>query len=73
MSLRPLHLCFIGLAGAVAFGFALFGEGSGSIFLDDVRCFGNESRLVECPASPIGVHNCVHGEDASVQCSVTSE
>jgi deleted-in-malignant-brain-tumors protein 1 len=68
-----IPVCLIGLVGAFALQNAPFGEGSGRIFLDDVQCFGFESRLVECRASPIGVHNCVHGEDAGVVCSTISE
>ena len=33
-----------------------------------MACVGTESRLVDCPANPIGSHNCVHGEDAGVGC-----
>uniref|UniRef100_S4RRY7 SRCR domain-containing protein n=1 Tax=Petromyzon marinus TaxID=7757 RepID=S4RRY7_PETMA len=48
---------------------AYFGEGSGNIWLDDVQCFGYESRLSECGHPPFGIHNCGHNEDASVICS----
>ena len=47
---------------------AAFGQGTGSIWLDNVQCAGTESRLADCPANAIGVHNCVHSEDASVRC-----
>lgn len=47
---------------------ALFGSGVGPIYLDDVRCFGNEASLDQCFASPWGVHNCRHYEDAGVRC-----
>ena len=60
-------------AGATAFGVARFGQGSGLIFLDEVQCVGFESRLRECPANPIGGHDCDHSEDAGVQCALTSE
>ena len=36
-------------------------------------CLGFEPSLIGCPASPIGTHNCVHEEDAGVQCRATGE
>ncbi|KAM9232930.1 scavenger receptor cysteine-rich domain-containing protein DMBT1-like [Leptosomus discolor] len=52
-------------------GRARFGPGSGRIFLDDVRCRGDEPSLQMCRHRGWGVHNCAHFEDASVICAAT--
>ena len=46
---------------------AYFGQGSGSIHLDDVECTGNESSLFNC--SYTRYDDCYHYEDAGVRCS----
>ena len=46
-----------------------FINGAGHIWLDEVRCRGSETRLTDCPANPLGIHNCNHGEDAGVSCT----
>ena len=51
---------------ATARSFAFFGQGTDPIVLDDVRCTGTESRLIDCPYTP--THNCIHLEDAGVTC-----
>ena len=43
-------------------------DGTGPIWLDNVQCRGNETRLIDCPASPLGVHNCRHSDDVGVLC-----
>jgi len=48
---------------------AQFGEGSGSIWLDDVQCLGHEITLESCQHNEWGDHNCKHSEDASVICT----
>uniref|UniRef100_A0A8C5VIQ5 Soluble scavenger receptor cysteine-rich domain-containing protein SSC5D n=1 Tax=Microcebus murinus TaxID=30608 RepID=A0A8C5VIQ5_MICMU len=59
----------LGCGGALAApGGAFFGEGSGPIILDDLRCRGNETALRFCPARPWGQHDCHHREDAGAVC-----
>uniref|UniRef100_A0A4W3GLV0 Soluble scavenger receptor cysteine-rich domain-containing protein SSC5D n=1 Tax=Callorhinchus milii TaxID=7868 RepID=A0A4W3GLV0_CALMI len=51
-----------------ATGNASFGQGTGPVWLSDVRCNGTEAALDQCPAKPYGINTCHHSQDASVTC-----
>ena len=64
----------LGFQGAVAAKLsAYYGMGKGKIWMDNVRCTGNESSLTECHRSNWGIHNCGHHEDAGVICKAGNE
>ena len=52
---------------------AIFGRGSGLIWLDYVTCTGKERNLTQCRSNGLGVHSCSHYQDAGVTCSSESE
>ena len=63
-------VCAVCRSAAQAYRNARYGAGPprSPLWLDDVQCRGSEIRLLDCPARPLGTHNCVHGEDAAVSC-----
>ena len=50
---------------------AHYGQGSGRIWLDDLKCHGGEASLSSCPHRGWESHDCRHHEDASVNCTTT--
>ena len=48
---------------------AFYGQGSGTIWLDNVNCIGTEVSITDCLHNGWGNENCDHGEDAGVKCS----
>uniref|UniRef100_A0ABM5EMH7 Scavenger receptor cysteine-rich domain-containing group B protein n=1 Tax=Pogona vitticeps TaxID=103695 RepID=A0ABM5EMH7_9SAUR len=51
-----------------ASGEARYGPGAGYIFLDNLKCKGDESSLLRCSHIRWNVHNCDHSEDAGALC-----
>ena len=45
-----------------------FGEGSGPIFLERVKCSSDQVALLDCDSNPVGLHMCSHSQDTGVQC-----
>ncbi|XP_071375300.1 scavenger receptor cysteine-rich domain-containing protein DMBT1-like [Centroberyx affinis] len=48
---------------------AHYGEGSGDIWMSDVKCSGVEESLALCLHSDSAAHSCGHNQDAGVFCS----
>ena len=48
-------------------GAASLGEGNGFILMSEVSCYGNETRLVDCPHNNL-TSSCVHTLDVGVVC-----
>ncbi|XP_019634567.1 PREDICTED: deleted in malignant brain tumors 1 protein-like, partial [Branchiostoma belcheri] len=47
---------------------AYFGQGTGPIYMDDLRCDGNETSLFSCSYAGWTIQDCDHGQDAGVVC-----
>ncbi|CAG2192722.1 LOXL2_3_4 [Mytilus edulis] len=43
-------------------------DGSGKIWLDNLRCKGSEGMLAECRRNDWGIHDCTHPEDVGIRC-----
>ena len=44
---------------------------TGPLYLDYVNCVGNEESITECSFVGFGNNNCLHTQDAGVQCNGT--
>ncbi len=48
----------------------IFGDSDsiGPIWLDNVQCVGNETKLIDCPSNEVGVNNCSRRNDIGLRC-----
>ncbi|KAM9708702.1 lysyl oxidase homolog 3B isoform 2-T3 [Menidia menidia] len=49
---------------------ARMGQGMGPIYMNEVKCVGQEKSIWNCPFKNITSENCQHMEDAAVRCNV---
>ena len=50
-----------------------FTNGADQIWLSDVYCHGNETRLTDCTIPAFGTPNCTHAEDVGVSCPTCTQ
>lgn len=50
------------------YGGAVYGQGSGPIWLAEVKCEGTEDRIYDCYHDAWGVKYCDHSKDVSITC-----
>ena len=62
---RQLGLSLNGISTLIG---AAVPDGTGQIWLDEVRCTGTEIGLINCSTNLIGNHDCDHTEDIGVSC-----
>lgn len=60
-------------AGLEVYMAADFGKGTGPIHLDRLRCYGNESKILDCDPKGWNHNYCTHDEDVGVACMHASK
>lgn len=47
----------------------MYGQATGPILLDDIKCTGSEENIFNCRQRQLGLpNNCQHSEDVGIQC-----
>lgn len=49
-------------------GKELSNPGTGTIWMDEIKCAGDESSLADCAHQPWGINDCDHSQDAGAEC-----
>lgn len=65
--LLQCHLMYLGLT-VYQRASTIFGQGSGPIFLANIRCSGSEMSLLDCPRTVFVGIECTHSRDVGVKC-----
>ncbi|KAJ8264193.1 hypothetical protein GJAV_G00146290 [Gymnothorax javanicus] len=50
-------------------GAAVFGQGEGQMWTEEIQCRGNESQIYSCPKAPSQNQSCSHRNDVGLKCS----
>ncbi|KAJ8264202.1 hypothetical protein GJAV_G00146390 [Gymnothorax javanicus] len=50
-------------------GAAVFGQGEGQMWTEEIQCRGNESQINSCPKAPSQNLSCSHRNDVGLKCS----
>ncbi|XP_064382516.1 neurotrypsin-like isoform X1 [Halichondria panicea] len=67
------QLGFLGYIGYGVVRNALTVSASTPIWLDELGCFGSETRLDDCPHNSIGIHNCDRSDDVGLVCAINED
>ncbi len=63
----------LGYTSGMALKEAQFGQGVGTIWMDNLACDGAETRIQDCGHNGWGEHDCSHSEDVGIRCSGYTE
>ena len=68
MSQLSISVCYLPtVTGVTVLKNAHFGQGTGPVHLNNIRCSGSEIRLTDCAAEQ-ELQQCTHENDAGVTC-----
>ena len=69
-SRSPVSDSILSCIDAVAATGAAFGPGTGTVLLNALQCYGNETNLTQCAGADFGTAPCPHSRDAGVTCQI---